>query len=232
MNGIIFYTDNMIGEPIKSTVEKYILESGLPIVSCSLKPLEFGKNIIVHSEPSFLTYMRQIKIALENSEADNVFFCEHDCLYPKSHFDFTPPRDDIYYYNENVWRWRFGADFAITYDRLISLSGLCVNRKLALDQYNRRIAKALTKPPETNIREPSWARSWGYEPGTKKPKNGGFDELAFDTWRSKDPIVDIRHPGTMSKEKVTLDHFKHPPVNWQQIPASEIPSWNLKGVFP
>lgn len=176
--------------------------------------------------------MNQIKIALENSEADNVFFCEHDCLYPKSHFDFTPPKDDTFYYNTNVWRWRFGADFAITYDRLISLSSLCCNRKLALDQYTRRLAKGLTYPVEGNIREPKWARSWGYEPGTKRPGNGGFSEFAFDTWRSEDPIIDIRHPGCISKIKVTLDDFKHPPVNWQQIPAEEIPGWNIKEVFP
>lgn len=228
---IIFYSDSLIEEPIKSTVEKYILQAGLPIVSCSLQPLDFGKNIVYNGQPSFITYMSQIWTALMNSEADNVFFCEHDILYPKSHFDFTPPRDDIFYYNTNVWRWLYGSDFAITYDKLISLSGLCVNRKLALDQYSRRISKALTMPPESNIREPKWARVWGYEPGTKKPRNGGFDELAFETWRSEKPIVDIRHLGTISKTKVSLDDFKHPPSNWQQIPANEIPSWNLKEVF-
>jgi len=143
-----------------------------------------------------------------------------------------PIRDDIFYYDENVWRWRFGADFAITYDHLISLSGLCVFRKLALDHYKKRLIRAATMPSETNIREPSWARAWGYEPGTKKPRNGGFSELAYETWRSKEPMIDIRHPGTISKEKVTLDHFKHPPINWQQIPSSEIPGWNLKEVFP
>lgn len=232
MLGIIFYTDSMIGEPIKSTVEEYILGAGLPVVSCSLKPLDFGKNIVYDGTPSFITYMNQIKTALENSEADNVFFCEHDCLYPKSHFDFVPPRDDIFYYNVNVWRWLFGSDFAITYDRLISLSGLCCNRKLALDQYTRRIAKAITMPPESNIREPKWARVWGYEPGTKRKGNGGFSELAFETWRSKEPIVDIRHNGTISKAKVSLEDFKHQPENWQQIKVEEIPGWNLKEVFP
>jgi hypothetical protein len=232
MNGIIFYTDNKIEEPIKSTVEKYISESGLPIVSCSLEPLDFGKNVVFRGTPSFMTYMTQIEFALNASTADYVFFCEHDVLYPRSHFELTPPRDDIFYYNENVWRWRFGADFAITYDHLISLSGLCVNRELALDHYRKRLDKAVTMPPDTNVREPKWARAWGYEPGTKKPRNGGFSELAYDTWRSKDPIVDIRHPGTISKEKVTLDHFKHPPTNWQQIPVSDIPGWNIKEIFP
>jgi hypothetical protein len=107
-----------------------------------------------------------------------------------------------------------------------------VNRQFALDHYTRRITKAETMPPETNIREPSWARKWGYEPGTKKIEKGGFSDDTYVTWRSKYPNVDIRHPGTISKDKVTLDSFKHAPTNWQQIPSSEIPGWNLKEVFP
>jgi hypothetical protein len=230
--GIIYYTSNKIEEPIKSTVQKYILQSGLSVVSCSLEPMNFGQNVVYKGEPSFITYMNQIKTALETSADDYVFFCEHDVLYPSSHFDFTPPSDSLFFYNENVWRWLYGSDFAISYNGLISLSGLCCNRELALEHYKGRIAKAETMPPETNIREPSWARKWGYEPGTKKPRNGGFSELAFETWRSNYPIVDIRHPGTISKDKVTLDSFKHQPTGWMEIPVEDIPGWNLKEVFP
>ena len=229
--GIIYYTDNRINEPINSVVQKHILKSGLSIVSCSLERMDFGENVVVDGKPSFITYMTQIKTALECSECDFIFFTEHDCLYPLSHFDFTPPREDIYYYNANVWRWLWGSKTAITYDRLISLSGLCCNRKLALDHYQRRLAKALTMPPERNIREPEWARKWGYEPGTKKKIRGGFSDDDFATWRSKDPIVDIRHHGTISKIKVTLDSFKHPPTNWQGIPVKDVPGWDIISLF-
>lgn len=225
--GIIFYTDNTIFEPVKSLVQDNLQKANLPIVTCSLLPIvDFGdKNIVLNLQPSFITYMTQIKTALEASTADYVFFCEHDVLYPLSHFDFTPERDDIFYYDSHVWRWLWGSDFAITYDRLISLSGLCVNRKLALDHYTRRLEAALTMPQETNIREPSWARRWGYEPGTKKIRRGGFSDDDFETWKSEYPMIDIRHQGTISKTKVTLEDFKHPPTNWQQIPNTHIPGW-------
>ncbi len=229
--GIIFYTSNQIEDPIKSVVMSNILKSGLSIVSCSLKPLDFGKNIVLNLRPCFITYMKQIIMALEATTATHVFFCEHDVAYPLSHFDFTPLRDDIFYYNSHVWRWLYGSKTAITYDRLISLSGMCCNRDLALDQYKRRLAVAKTMPRESNIFEPKWARAWGYEPGTKKMERGGFSDDNFDTWRSKDPIIDIRHQGCLSKIKVTLDSFKHPPTNWQEIPISEIPGWNLKELF-
>lgn len=227
--GIIYYTDNGLGEPIFSLVQKLILKSGLPIVSISLKPIDFGENFVLNLTPSYLTMIKQIVKALEVSRSDYVFFCEHDVLYPISHFDFTPSKDDIFYYNANVWRWKYLDNLAITYDRLICLSGLCVNRKFALDHYRKRLKKIKDSGLEKDTRhEPAWARIWGYEPGTKKMKRGGFSDDDFETWRSKYPIIDIRHGKTFSQSKVTLDSFIHPPKNFRQISPDKIPGWNLK----
>ena len=134
-----------------------------PIVSVSLKPIDFGENIVLNLSPGYITMINQIVTGLEALEADYVFFCEHDVLYPKSHFGFTPPRDDIFYYNSNVWRWKYPDNLAITYDRLISLSCLCVNRKFALDHYKRRLKKIKELKLEADkSREPQWVRRWGY----------------------------------------------------------------------
>jgi hypothetical protein len=86
-------------------------------------------------------------------------------------------------------------------------------------------------PPETNTREPSWARKFGYEPGTKKIRSGGFSDDNYETFSSDIPIVDIRHPGTISKNKVTLEEFKHLPVNWQSIPVKNVPGWDIISLF-
>lgn len=230
--GIIYYTDNRLGEPIFSLVQKQILNSGLPIVSVSLKPIDFGKNIVLNLPPGFLTMIKQIVTALEASNSRYVFFCEHDCLYPTSHFDFTPKRDDIFYYNANVWRWNYPKNRAVTYDRLISLSCLCVNRKFALDHYRMRLKKIKDLKYDADIRrEPAWARRWGYEPGTKRTGRGGFSDDTFETWRSREPIIDIRHGKTFSQSKVTLDSFIHKPVNFREITLDKIPGWNLNKLF-
>ncbi len=227
--GIIYYTHNRLGEPIFSLVQEHILKAGLPIVSVSLKPINFGRNIVLDLKPGYLTMISQITKALEESDSDYVFFCEHDVLYPLSHFDFTPPKDDIFYYNSNVWRWKYPDNLAITYDRLMSLSGLCVNRKFALDHYQKRLKKIYEQGWETDTRhEPEWARKWGYEPGTKKLKRGGFSDDDFETFSSKFPIIDIRHGKTFSQAKVTLDSFIHPPVNFRQITLDQIPGWDLQ----
>lgn len=230
--GIIYYTDNRLGEPIFSIVQNQILKSGLPIVSVSLKPIDFGENIVMDLSPGFLTMIKQITRALEASESDYIFFCEHDVLYPLSHFDFTPERDDIFYYNANIWRWKYPDDLAISYDRLISLSSLCVNRKFALDHYNLRLKKIAEKGWEKDkSHEPLWARRWGYEPGTKKIKRGGFADDDFETWTSKDPVIDIRHGKTFSQSKVTLDSFIHPPTNWRKTTLDKIVGWDIKKMF-
>jgi hypothetical protein len=230
--GIIYYTDNQLPLPLSSQVQIYIAQSGLPITSVSLQPMDFGDNYVMDLEPGYITMLKQIALALEKSSADYVFFCEHDVLYPPSHFEFVPPRDDIFYYNNHVWRWKYPEDYLITYHRLISLSGLCVNRKLALDHYKKRLQKISKLQLETiGKREPAWARIWGYEPGTKKIRRGGFSDDDFATWTSTDPIIDIRHGKTFSPTKVTLDSFTHPPSDWQHSTLDKIPFWDLKGII-
>ena len=232
--GIIWYTDNRLdGTLIAELNKKYILEAGLPIVSCSLKPIDFGENIVLENRlRSYPTMALQILMALEASTADYVFFCEHDVLYHKSHFDFTPPVDHIYYYNVNNWRWGFPTDYLITYDGLTSLSSLCVNRETAVNHYKYRL-KLIERQGLDKIRsrEPRWARKFGYEPGTKKRRRGGVTNEDHVKIRSAYPNIDIRHNKTFSQPKITLDSFIHKPSDWKQSTMDEIPGWNLKELF-
>ncbi|MFZ3301274.1 MAG: hypothetical protein WA152_01000 [Microgenomates group bacterium] len=231
--GIIYYTDNRLSEPIFSTVQQQILRAKLPITSVSLSPINFGNNIVLDLKPSYITMVKQITTALENNTADIVFFSEHDVLYPQSHFEFTPVKDNIFYYNSNVWRWAFPTNQLITYDRLISLSGLSVNRLFALNHYKERLKKIieLQGDDDTRLHEPLWARRWGYEPGTKKIKRGGFSDDDFETWKSIVPIIDIRHGKTFSQSKVTIESFIHKPENWQETTIEKIDGWKLKELF-
>lgn len=231
--GIIYYTDNRLREPILTVVQEQIKKAGLPITSTSLSPINFGNNFVLNLKPNYITMVKQITKALEEAQEDVVFFCEHDVLYPLSHFDFRPPKDNIFYYNSNVWRWAYPSDLAITYDRLISLSGLCVNRKFALNHYQSRLKKIkeLEVEGDQRLHEPLWARRWGYEPGTKKTNRGGFSDDDFETWQSAVPLVDIRHGRTFSQSKVTLDSFIHKPENWKEINISDIKGWDLKELF-
>lgn len=233
--GAIYYTDNRAPEYILKTCQEQIKKSfSGPLVSVSLKPIEnFGTNIVLEGrERSYPTMLKQIVMGLEALDTDYVFFLENDVLYSETHFDFTPPTDHVYYYNINNWRWFITEDFAITYDGLHSLSGLCCNRKLALKHFTDRLNYVEAKGwDKQRAREPRWGRVMGYEPGTKPRSRGGFTDETFEIWRSPKCNVDIRHKNTFSAPKVRIEDFKHKPSNWRQIHRDEIPDWNLKTIF-
>ena len=225
--GIIYYTDNRLGEPIFSTVQEQIRKAGLPITSVSLKPIDFGDNTVLDLKPGVLTILRQILVALEASTADVVFFCEHDVLYHPSHFDFEP-QDDVFYYNTNVWQWQYPKDRAVTYDFIRSLSNLCVKRQLAIKQYKQRL-KMVEENGWKNERSLSvWARRMGFEPGTKSKRQELISESNSECWRSEYPNIDIRHKKTFTPAKMKLKNFKHKPINWREISLKQIPGWNYQ----
>jgi hypothetical protein len=237
MNGIIYYTDGYRKVPPKVLEEsqKSIKAASLPITAVSIGPIDFGdKNITLEGRVrSYPTMCLQILTALENSEADYVFFCEHDVLYHPSHFDFTPERDDIYYYNVNNYRWEYPIDRAITYDGLCSLSMLCVNRQTAINHYRLRMKHIERMGIDAyRSREPRWARKWGYEPGTKKRRRGGMTDEDCIFRRSEFPCVDVRHGRTFTRSKTHLHEFRRLPTNFVEVSLDQIPGWNLKEMFP
>lgn len=231
--GIIYYTDNRIGNPIRDVVRYFIKKSELPIVSCSLEPTRFGKNIVLQDRVrSYPTYLLQIYTALKNLDTTYAFFCEHDVLYHKSHFDFTPLKDNVFYYNSNIWRWKLHNFRLVTYDKMRPLSCLCVNRKFAIEHYKKRLEKA-KELGMSNIRsrEPRTGTVWGYEPGTKPTIRGGFSDDLCGDWYSKGPNIDIRHNKTFTSIKLDPGDFKKLPLGYKEINYYEVPEWDLKSLF-
>lgn len=214
MKGIIYYTSNRLKTVIKDGVMKQLKSIGLPI-TVNDTPLE---------KIGALSMFHQILDCLERSTEKYVFFCEHDVLYHPSHFDFTPPRDDTFYYNTNVWRWDYYSDRVITYDHHASVSGLCVNRELAIEFYRNRLKiiyeKGLDKLP--TFGNPTWAREMGYEPG-KSNKHG--EKAIKEEWKSEHPNIDIRHTRSMTAPKMRLEDFVHKPENWQESTINKLTGW-------
>ena len=232
---ILYYTDNSprVDPFIISLCQKYIQASGLPIVSVSLQPIKFGHNIVLKDRVrSYPTMVDQIILGLEEIEEGQVFFCEHDVLYHLSHFDFTIPADNVYCYNDNIWRWSYHTDLAITYERLMSLSTLTANHELLYNHFKLR--QKLVRDwewDETRSREPRWARRMGYEPGIKKMKRGGITDEDYVAWQSPVPNIDIRHGAPFTRSKCALTDFTHQPKEWRETTIDKIEGWELKKLF-
>ena len=211
--GIIFYTDNRLKLKIAHKVQNQLRaigqEKNIPIVSASLKPMDkMGTNIHIQAAPGRMTYFKQIIAALNASTAEIVFFCEHDVLYHPSHFDFTPPSADKFYYNMNVWRVRPSDGKAVTWEAN-QVAELCCYRQHALDFYRERIKE---------IEKDGFNRS--YEPG-------GRDASKYEQWWSEYPNIDIRHGANLSSSKWSPADFrdKSTCVNWQESTVDKIPGW-------
>jgi len=234
--GAIYYTDSRLeGHIIIKTCREQIKKAFKgELITTSLKPLDFGKNFVLENRVrSYPTMVDQIVLALENLTTDYVYFLEHDVLYASSHFDFVPKEDNVFYYNSNVWRWRYGGDgIAIGYDGMLPLSCMCANREFALDHYRQRQERIKEwNLDDMSSREPRKSRIFGYEPGLKKRKRGGFSDDLSGTWSSKLPNIDIRHGRTFSAPKIKWESFKHKPKNFVEISAKEVPGWDLNKLF-
>lgn len=233
--GCIYYSDLRPKKFILDKCQKVLKENcPYPIVSVSLhEPIDLGKNIcITDRERSYPTMVYQIVTALEALDTDYVFFLEHDVMYSREHFNFTPPTEDIYYYNVNNYRWYIKEDFAITYGGLHSLSQLCCNRKLALAHFKARLKWIEeTGMDKERSREPRWGRKFGYEPGTKEKRKGGFSDEKFKVWKSELPNIDLRHRHCFSAPKTHKEDFKHIPKDFKEVKLEEIPYWNLSNLY-
>ncbi len=218
--GIIYYTDNQISFKFGHIVRSQILKAGLPIVSASLKPLRFGqKNIVINLPRGYLAYHKQILSALEASTADIIFFCEHDVYYHPSHFDFTPPKKDVYYYDLNWWRIRGTDGHAIHYDT-DQVNFICAYRETLLNHYREKVRR---------IEKDGFDMRMGFEPGCNS-RDERIDTLKAERYSALFPSLDIRHGTNLTKSRWSPDQFRNPRScrGWKETTLDKIPGWNLK----
>jgi glycosyltransferase involved in cell wall biosynthesis len=226
--GMIYYTDNQLDEKIAKPVRDQLLrisrKKRINITSSSLKKMEFGvKNIHFPSlKRGYLTMFKQILGALENSDDDIIFFTEHDVLYHPSHFDFDPPKKDVFYYNQNVWYLRTTDGHALHYD-VNQLSGLCVYRETAITHFRERYEK---------VKKEGFTRRMGFEPFThKRIKWDNWFE--YDTWMSEYPNVDIKHGKNETGARWKKEQYRNQQllINWVESENYSIPGWDSKDLI-
>lgn len=210
--GIIYYTDSQLNENIAEKVRDQLLKANLPIVSTSLQPLDFGDNYHIKMQRGYLAMFTQILTCLENSTADIVYHCEHDNLMHLSHFDFTPPDKDKFYYDLNWWKVRKDG-LAVHWDA-VQVSGLCYYRELGIKFYTERLRS--------------------FNPDNFDRKFEPTIDTKYETWWAKYPSIDIRHDHNLTYNKWKLEHFrkKETAVNFKESSISEIPGWeNLQDLL-
>jgi len=224
--GIVFYTENRLDPVIASACRKQLVRAanGIPIVSVSINgPCDLGQNIELPYERSYLSMFRQILVGLEAIDADIVFLAEHDVLYAPSHFEFVPPRGDVYYYDLAVWKIDAATGRALHYITR-QTSGLCASRSLLLEHYRKRVGR---------VERDGFNRRIGFEPGSHGRAERIDDYGAVD-WRSAVPNVDIRHDKNLTSSRWAQSEFRSQRNCQGWTEGDAVPGWPGKtlGRFP
>jgi len=97
---VVYYTSNREDEGFENRIRRSIRHAsrGLPLISVSQKPIDFGENICVGDVGvSGHNAWRQFQIGVLAAKTKYVCPAEADTIYPKEYFSFVPPRDDTYY---------------------------------------------------------------------------------------------------------------------------------------
>lgn len=212
---IIYYTDNELPDNIAKPCQKQLEKAGLPIYNVSLKPMDFGTNIVLNEKRGYLTLFKQILAGLKACKEDIVFTCDHDVLYHPSHFDYMPPDEKTFYYNFNVWKVRVSDGLAIHYD-IHQSNMLCGYRKLLIEDYEKRVAW---------VEKNGWHTRLGFEPGTQKPKDK-INDYKAEIWRSEFPNLDLKHGANLTPVKWYPKDFrqgKRACPNW--MTSDEVLGW-------
>ena len=189
---IIYYTANKISNYFAENVRKQLIISAgeIPIISVSQKPINFGENICVGDIGcSTLNIYRQATLGVKNAKTKFIALAEDDAFYTLSHFDFIPPRDDTFYYNENIWGiYTWTKPSVFSYKGRRSLWTLICERDLFIEVMEERFAKY----NDNNVPEHLFG-----EPG-KYEKQMGVKVNRWEFYHSKEPSVVFSHSEALS----------------------------------
>lgn len=226
---IIYYTYDSNKSPLMlETCREWLRKSGLPTIYLSDSPIEnVERNLPVKRlipdwlaiYPSFHGMFKKILLGLELSTADYCFMAEDDVLYHPSHFDFTPPTNDKFYYNRNVWHLRTTDGFAVTYkaQRLSQMSG---ERKFLIEHFRKRLAKIESYTGHIPY------NSMGFEPGTHH-REERIDDFGCELYASKVPSIDIKTGLNATSARWKQSEFRNQRncTEWKEGNWDTIPGW-------
>lgn len=208
---VIYYTSNRECEEFEARIRENILGvcGGLPIISVSQKPIDFGYNIVVGDVgASGFNMFRQVQLACRVATTRFVISAEADCLYPPDYFQFVPPRDDVCYRNSNLyvmptrraffWRKPEGATHAQVIGREFYLS---------------RLDYLFAGAPDWSVEEKNF-------PKERRLGEDVFEPEQIQYWETENPVVQI-------KTSQSMRHY----TNSDREDRGELPYWGTGNQF-
>lgn len=219
-SGLVYYSHGRGNPAILEAVRRRLDEARghRPIVAVTLERTDLPtgwKNVVLNARPGQLTMFQQIMAGLLMISTDVAFLVEHDVLYHDSHFDLSVRRHDAYYYNQNVWKVDAASGKALFYF-CNQTSGLFANRLLLAEHYRQRCLR---------VEREGFTQRMGYEPGTRKVRHGGIDDVDVIACMSALPNIDIRHDKNLTPSRWSKDEFRNQKYTEGWTEADSVPGW-------
>jgi hypothetical protein len=141
---IVYYTDSQLDERLAEAVRTVLRVScgGIPIISVSQQPLDFGRNVCVGELPRERRSMYyQILEGLRAVPRGMVVnLCEHDVFYQPTHFDKLPDSRTRAYFNRSRFYYSHNCDTFLQARGRMALSQGVAYRKVWVDHAKKRLA--------------------------------------------------------------------------------------------
>lgn len=209
-----YYTANAIPESFAETTRSTLLKAldGIPLITVSKKPIDFGQNIVVDTVRSHASIYRDALTAVRAAQTKYVALCEDDVLYSPEHFKRRSSTGK-FAYNLGAWSvFTWGDNPMFTHKGIVrkNLNSLICERDLFIEAMEERFAKF---PSDGQIDVNTWA-----EPG-KYERHIGVTVRETEEFYTNPPNIVFTHQSELSFRRMgtqkRLGEFR----------AYEIPYW-------
>lgn len=158
---VVYYTANVIPDAFADAVRTQILKSadGLPVVSVSHKPLDFGDNIVVSLPRHHLSIYRQALIGAKQATTKYIALAEDDVLYSPEHFKHRSSPGK-FAYNLGHWGVYTWEDPVFSWKGRRNMCHLICERELFIRAMEERF---LRWPDDSKVDLSLWAEPGKYE---------------------------------------------------------------------
>ena len=142
---VVYYTCNAIPNKFAHNMQEQLLKAteGIPIISVSHIPMQFGNNIKVDLERNHFNIYRQALIGAKEAHTKYIALCEDDVLYSPEHFKRRPKDDNHFTYNLGAWSIFTWGEPMFTHKGIPrkNLNSFICNRELFIEAMEERFDK-------------------------------------------------------------------------------------------
>ena len=212
---VIFLTLNNLPTNWEAYHKQVLLESigDAELITISRIPTDMGKgiNLIQTETPSANNVYKQLLRGAKLATTEFIAVAESDSLYCIDHFEFTPPRNDVFYYNLSHWSIFAWDTTMFSWRNRRGNWTLVCNRQLLIDALEERFAKYPEgTPPGATGELGRW----------RTDKQLGVTPRRSEDFYTYTPIINMNHEFGLD------DRAKR---HWKRhgtLRAHSIPYWN------